>query len=65
MKIIGSQMSIGMARTLFSREEREPANGPGRRAFQQQANTGVAVLKPRPAMPSSHPSRRVDAVERA
>jgi hypothetical protein len=35
MKIVGSQMSIGMARSLFSREERGPANGPGRRgAFQ-------------------------------
>ena len=28
MKIVGSQMSIGMARSLFSREERGPANGP-------------------------------------
>ena len=31
MKIVGSQMSIGMARSLFSGEERGPANGPGRR----------------------------------
>lgn len=32
MKIIGSQMSIGMARSLFSTKNRGPANGPGRRA---------------------------------
>jgi hypothetical protein len=50
---------------IFSAKNGDPQTGPERGAFQQQAHTGVAVLKPKPAMPSSHPSRRVDDGERA
>ena len=33
--------------------------------YQEQVQAGVAALKPKPAIPSNHPSRRADDAERA